>query len=637
MAQPVVERACKPGQQDVICNAQVLCQGLESVALTALAKDDQSGELFTAQQGKGAQQRDKILLLTQATDTHHHRNVTLGKPGVRWRAGPPVGQSRANGGVGQGDDGHRIAQLAAQFASQRRRYGNDAMGTAVEAFDGKLPAPSWPEPRRAQAIPCKQGVAHPEDHPGRCFACLQCRKSQAIIGQLGREYDGGWCVVQVSAECVEPCLVAFVGQLDQPDILMQVINKGPVPGAQQEIDANAQGGQAVGGMHQHALHAAIAVACCQKGNAPAIISSMMTSSMMGIRRKKDLLAGITPRRILIVRLGAIGDVVFASTILEPLRRHFPQAHITWLVQKGPAALLAHHPCVDRLLIWPREDWLALWRARRLGELSRVMLAFVKMLRQGRFDMVLDLQGLLKSGLLAWSAGGNIRIGLGSREGSSFLMHHVLPRMNPEPSLAGEYQHLLAALGVLQTGQLNSMVLNETECREAAVWLQALGVTGDYIVLCPFTTRPQKHWLTEHWATLIQTLAAHTALPCLILGGPDDMGRARDMAQAHASCLSLAGLTTLRQAGAVLAGARLVIGVDTGLTHLAATLAAPTIALFGSTMPYAHVLDHNRVVVLSRHLPCSPCRRHPTCAGAFPCMGELVPEQVLQAALALLAA
>ena len=637
MAHPVIERACKPGQQDVICNTQVLCQGLESVALTTLAKDDQSGNLLTTQQGKGAQQRDKILLLTQATDTQDHRNMTLGKPGVRWRAGPPVGQSRANGGVGQGDDGHRMAQLAAQLASQRRGHGNDAMGATVQAFDGHLPAPSWPEPRRAQAIPGEQWIADPKDRPTRCAACLQGRKGQAVIGQLGREHDSGCRAVQVGAECLEPCLVAFVGQLDQPDILMQVIDKGPVPGTKQEIDANAQGSQTIGGMHQHALHAAIAVACCQNGNATAIISSMMASSMMGIRRKKDLLAGITPRRILIIRLGAIGDVVFASTILEPLRRHFPQAHITWLVQRGPAALLAHHPCVDRLLIWPREDWLALWRARRLRELSRVMLAFVKVLRQGRFDVVLDLQGLLKSGLLAWSAGGNIRIGLGSREGASFLMHHVLPRLNPGPSFAGEYQHLLAALGVPQTGQLNSMVLDETECREAAVWLQALGVTEGYIVLCPFTTRPQKHWKAEHWTTLIQTLAAHTALPCLILGGPAEAARAHDMAQAHDTCLSLAGATTLRQAGAVLAGACLVIGVDTGLTHLAATLAAPTIALFGSTMPYAHVPGHDRVVVLSRHLPCSPCRRHPTCAGAFPCMGELVPGQVLQAALNLLAA
>jgi heptosyltransferase-1 len=97
------------------------------------------------------------------------------------------------------------------------------------------------------------------------------------------------------------------------------------------------------------------------------------------------------------------------------------------------------------------------------------------------------------------------------------------------------------------------------------------------------------------------------------------------------------LTTLRGAGAVLAGARLVIGVDTGLTHLAGTLAAPTIALFGSTTPYAHGPDHGCAVVLSQNLPCSPCRRHPTCAGAFQCMRELVPDRVLQAALNLLAA
>lgn len=293
--------------------------------------------------------------------------------------------------------------------------------------------------------------------------------------------------------------------------------------------------------------------------------------------------------------------------------------------------------MDRLLIWPREDWLALWRAGRLGELSRVMLAFVKLLRQGRFDVVLDLQGLLKSGLLAWCAGGRMRIGLGSREGSSLLMHHVLPRVNPKPSFAGEYQHLIEAMAIAPPGRLASMMLDETECGKAAVWLKHLGVADGYIALCPFTTRPQKHWPAEHWVALIQALAEHTSLPCLVLGGPTDEPQAHDMAQAHHSCISLAGKTTLREAGALLAGAHLVIGVDTGLTHLAATLGAPIIALFGATRPYAHVPGHDRAVVLSRQLSCSPCRRHPTCAGAFTCMRELTPEQVLRAALDLLAA
>ena len=358
--------------------------------------------------------------------------------------------------------------------------------------------------------------------------------------------------------------------------------------------------------------------------------------MMGMRRKKYLVGSLAPRRILIVRLGAIGDVVFASTILGPLRRHFPQAHITWLVQKGPAALLAHHPCVDRLLIWPREDWLALWRAGRWGELSRVMLAFGKGLRQEHFDVVLDLQGLLKSGLLAWCAGGKVRIGLGSREGSSLLMHHVFPRMNPKPSFAGEYQPLLEAMAIAPPGRSTSMMLDETEREKAAARRKQLGITSGYIALCPFTTRPQKHWPAAHWVSLIQALAAHTSLACLILGGPAEEIQAHDMAQSHHSCLSLAGKTTLPEACALLEAARLVIGVDTGLTHLAATLGVPTIALFGATMPYAHVPGHDRAVVLSKQLACSPCRRHPTCAGAFTCMRELTPEQVLRVALDLVA-
>ena len=130
-------------------------------------------------------------------------------------------------------------------------------------------------------------------------------------------------------------------------------------------------------------------------------------------------------KILIIRLSAIGDVVFASPLIKALRFTYPKAHISWLVESGAASLLMNNAHLDKVIVLPRAQWKKLWHQRRFLQLYREIKYFTTMLRNQGFDIALDLQGLLKSGIWAFLSGAKIRIGLGSKEGSKYLMTRLV--------------------------------------------------------------------------------------------------------------------------------------------------------------------------------------------------------------------
>lgn len=340
-------------------------------------------------------------------------------------------------------------------------------------------------------------------------------------------------------------------------------------------------------------------------------------------------------KILLTRLSAIGDVVFATALIDAFRRAYPQAELVWLAQPECAPLVQHHPQLSAVLVWPRQDWLALWRQRRLLQLAGEVHALRRRLRAHRFDLAVDLQGLMKSGFLTWLTGARERIGLGSREGSQWLMTRTLPRGGDPERIGSEYRYLAENLGLPVGDFAMALHTGTAEQTAAAQWIREYGLGAGYVALCPFTTRPQKHWLEPRWAELAGRLRAQFGMPVVLLGGPGDREAAsRVRAQARDALVDLVGETRLLEAAAVIERARLVIAVDTGLGHMGIALQRPTLLLFGSTRPY---LDTGRAdaQVLYHPLGCSPCRREPTCQGRYMCMRLITVDQCLGAAAALL--
>ncbi|HOY02592.1 MAG TPA: glycosyltransferase family 9 protein [Zoogloea sp.] len=342
-------------------------------------------------------------------------------------------------------------------------------------------------------------------------------------------------------------------------------------------------------------------------------------------------------RVLIVRSSAIGDVVFASALPGAIRRSHSDAHIAWLVEPGIHELLLSDPDIDEVIPWSKAEWVRLWKSGQRLELWRRVRQLRRELHARRFDLALDLQGLLKSGFLTWLSGAPRRVGLGSKEGSQWLMSEVIPRGGEAARIGSEYQYLARRMGFDAGAFLPTLTVAPAADAAVLGTLVEHGlVPGAYAVFAPFTTRPQKHWFEDAWQALAPLLIEATGLTPVILGGPADTEAAARIAAADPRIVNLAGKTRLPEAVAVIAHSALLIGVDTGLTHMGTALARPTVAIFGSTCPYT---DTGRPTgsVIWLGMECSPCRRRPTCGGKFTCLRDITPAMVLERARAMLAA
>ncbi|MCL1886852.1 MAG: lipopolysaccharide heptosyltransferase II [Betaproteobacteria bacterium] len=333
-------------------------------------------------------------------------------------------------------------------------------------------------------------------------------------------------------------------------------------------------------------------------------------------------------KVLIVRTSAIGDIVFASPFAKALKETYPDAHVSWLVDKGNETLLTDSPYIDECIIIPTTEWKSLWKNNRKLEVFRRIHAFGKKLKNQHFDVVIDLQGLLKSGIFAWMSGAPRRIGLGSREGSQWLMNQVIPRGGQPERISSEYLYLAEQLNLDHENFIPTLSINESSETQALKKLAAHDLfPRQYAVFAAFTTRPQKHWFPDAWQSLASIVKEKTGLTPVLLGGPADQKAAEAIQSGAPDIINLAGQTSLAQAVTIVRHAGALIGVDTGLTHMGIAFGVPTIAIFGSTCPYTNTMRQNAKVIWLG-LSCSPCKRKPFCHGKFDCLRSITPERIM---------
>ena len=325
--------------------------------------------------------------------------------------------------------------------------------------------------------------------------------------------------------------------------------------------------------------------------------------------------------------------MFASPLAAAIKRTFPEVHLAWVAEERTADVIAHNPHVDELIVWRRAEWKRLFKQGRWGELSSAVRAFVTGLRSRRFDVAIDVQGLLRSGVVTFLSGAPVRLGLASREGSGLLMTRVLPLGGNKREISSEYENLARQLG-LRVEPFTINIPPSDEDRDGARQLTA--GSGGYVVVAPFTTRFFKHWFEDRWSELLDRMGAATGRRLVMLGGPADRAAAdRILSTVSSDVLDLVGRTSLGEAAAVVEGADAVVGVDTGLTHMAHGYDRPSVLLLGSNTPYLEPpLPVSRILHSGRD--CSPCRGKLICDGRIDCMRDLSVDHVLEAVLDALA-
>lgn len=335
------------------------------------------------------------------------------------------------------------------------------------------------------------------------------------------------------------------------------------------------------------------------------------------------------RRLLIIKPSSLGDIVHALPTAAALRRRCPSARVTWLVKREWAGVLEGNPAIDEVLAvdlsvmgWP---------------------AAIRAVRAGRFDLVVDLQGLLRSAVLGWVSGAPLRIGFANgREGSPWFYTQRVPV--PSPALHAVDRYLLAAqhLGA-QPEQPDSRAFPLPRDPQAESWVAALlqseGVQAGTALAA---VNPSARWATKRWpAESFAAVADHLqekggARVVLIGGQADRLAGEEVIRRMRTRPIDLVGKTTVKELIALLRPLRVLITNDSGPMHLAAALGVPVVAVFGPTDPGRTGPYGPGHTVLRSGVPCSPCFSR-TCRNPrlMECLTAIRPEQVIDATLPLL--
>lgn len=280
-----------------------------------------------------------------------------------------------------------------------------------------------------------------------------------------------------------------------------------------------------------------------------------------------------PARVLVVRLGAIGDVVNALVFATALKRTHPNIHIGWAVHDLARPLVEGHPSVDRVHLWRRGSGPA---GRR---------AVVEELRAERYDLAVDLQRIAKSALLARSSHAPRVLGYDRRRAKEFSWLLATERIapgSPHEHMVDQYLDFARYLGC--DGPAEHMLPTNLEADEwAAALVDELG--GAPVLVNPGASKPTNRWAPERFGQVARGLVADDAAPVVAIGGPGDRALAATLlTSAGPGVRDLVGATTLLQLIALERRARFVVTGDTGPMHLAVAVGTPTLALFGPADP-----------------------------------------------------
>jgi lipopolysaccharide heptosyltransferase I len=334
---------------------------------------------------------------------------------------------------------------------------------------------------------------------------------------------------------------------------------------------------------------------------------------------------VTFLKILILKPSSLGDVVQALPVLRLLKCHLPVSRIHWWIDSGLAPLLEGDPDLEGIVRFERKRWAS---PRHWPEMFRS----IRWLREQRYDWVIDLQCLARSGAFAWLANGKLLMGLDEvREGARGFYDISVRRASFHTHAVDWYLGVLPQLGVPVHNGFTW--LPERPEVAAAVTTKWHPNGSRWIALQPGARWQNKRWPAEHFAELTRRLAAElSGVRFAVIGGAQEQPLAEVICRAVPDrCLNLAGTTSLPELIEWLRRCDLLVTNDTGPMHVAVALGKPVVALFGPTEPrrtgpygqLSHVLNHP--------LACVPCLKS-RCSWPRPVEGltALSPEMVFAA-------
>jgi len=315
-------------------------------------------------------------------------------------------------------------------------------------------------------------------------------------------------------------------------------------------------------------------------------------SMDVLKLKKPL------RKILVIKPSSLGDIVHSLPFLNVLRDSFPKAEIHWIIARGLEGLLEGHPMINKLWIINKDDWK---RIKGAGATIKELRSLFKSLKAERYDIVIDLQGLLRSGILAKATGAPVRIGFKeAREGSRIFYTHTV-KAGKDVHAVDRYLEMAKFLGCDTSEVKFPFPLSFTSQLSPF----SFQLPDKYAVIVPGARWETKRWHPERFGELASMLSIRS----VIVGGESDIDIAGIVVKNSGSnAVSIVGKTNLKELIEIMRNARFVVTNDSGPMHIAAALNVPVFAIFGPTNPLRTGPYGKSHVIIRKGLECSPCYR-----------------------------
>ena len=333
------------------------------------------------------------------------------------------------------------------------------------------------------------------------------------------------------------------------------------------------------------------------------------------------------KNILIVKLSAIGDVIHALPVAHTLKQTYPNARITWVVEKPAYDLLTNNPDIDEIIIFDKPKF------KSLAGLLANGYQFAQELKARQFDLAIDLQGLFKSAAIAYLSGAPKRLVYCNARELSHLVGQRICGEHEQGHVVDRYLDVAKHLGCRVDKVLFPINITESEAKKTIAIANHAGLRleNPYIILAPGTNWPSKCWPPTHFAKLADKLYDDNIIP-VIVGGPNDSRLAREIiANTKIPPIDLAGKTTMKQLAYIIKKSQAFVGGDTGPMHLAAAVGTKVVAMFGPTDPKRNGPYGDNHTALLAPVSCQGCWQR-QCPQKGECMEAIAPDVVCHALL-----
>ncbi len=333
-------------------------------------------------------------------------------------------------------------------------------------------------------------------------------------------------------------------------------------------------------------------------------------------------------KILIIKPSSLGDIIHSLPFLKAIKDTFREAEVEWVISKNLEGILQGHPLISKLIVFDKDSWK---NPENISKTIKETIQFIKTLRSEYYDMVIDLQGLLRSGLITSLVRSPVKAGFKHAREGGWLFYNKKVSVNGALHAVDKSLEVAKALGAKTEKAEFPLYVDELAKKKVKRLIPDL---HEYIVIVPSARWETKKWPSERFGALIPELS----VPSVITGSTADRQTVQQVtASSGGRGIDLCGKTDLKELTVLIAGAKVLISNDSGPLHIGTALGVPVVALFGPTDPMrtgpygwsgnSVKAGDRKIKVIRSPVSCSPCFKK-KCSEPL-CMSGISVETVLK--------